>query len=143
MAFGDELLPAILGGSWSMSRFLSAHLPDCSMRGGELIVEYAPTLFDAPTEYRKLSSRGRPSSTFAIVSKSSNVFDGDAVSQLSRMAAIGLVQQMIHPYRPSPPFSVWAKRLVQSDDAVVVGAFNLDPDRAAEYGFTILAPASH
>jgi hypothetical protein len=141
-AFSSELLPVILGGSWCMSRFISAHLPDQGMRNGELIVDYALTANSA--EYRRLTNRGKPSSVFAVVSKACNLFDGDVVKKSSRMAAIGLVQQMKRPHLPSPDFGVWIRRLFESDDAVVVMAHHLLPENASKYdGFICLAPAAN
>ena len=97
-------------------------------------------------EYRMLTKNGKPGSRHAIISRSSDVFDYDApdvIAPVMRHAAMGLVQQMKHPYELSRPMCVWARRVMDSSDAVILVAYDLMPEHAAAFGFIPIAPCAH
>jgi hypothetical protein len=147
-AFATEMIPAILGGKWSISRSFGWRLPRHSINRDELVVDAFSPLLGDPIELRRLSKSGRAGNVTAIVSRTRDVFDndgmgGDVIARMMRLSAMGLVQQMAHPYQISPPLSVWARRVMDSSDAIVIVAHDLHPEDASSFGFESLAPASH
>ena len=147
-AFATEMIPAILGGKWSISRSFGWRLPRHSVNRDELIVDAFSPLLGDPIELRRLSKSGRAGNVTAIVARTYAVFDnngvgGDVIAPMMRLSAMGLVQQIAHPYVPSPDLGVWARRVMDSDDAIVIVAHHLHPEDASSFGCVSLAPAAN